>query len=203
MTLYGRTISAHDAAKIALLDQPFYENSGGGVTLSGGEPMLQLGFVQEFFKLMQNHGVHTALDTCGAVPWQSFEKIKDVTDLFLYDLKHMDYNRHQELTGKGNRSILYNLQKLVEAKAAIEVRLPLIPGMNDDAATLLAMGELLGTLDLERVRVLPYHALAGGKYESLGMINRMPETKAPTDKELDHAVGILQQFGVNAVSGRD
>ena len=199
---YGRKISVEEAVKIAMEDADFYGREGG-VTISGGEPMLQTEFAVAFLSEMKKRGIHTAVDTCGNVPWEAYEKVLDVADMFLYDIKHIDPAKHQELTGRPNELILSNIRKLSEAGKRIEVRIPLVPGCNDDDVTLHGIGKLLGELNIEKVKVLPYHSLARSKYRALGMQDTMPDVASPTDDRLHEVADLLKSHGVNAVSGRD
>lgn len=201
MKRYGRPVTVEEAARLALEDADFYGETGG-VTVSGGEPLLQPGFVAAFLTEMKAQGVHTAVDTCGCVPWASFEQVLPVADLFLYDVKHMDPARHKALTGADNALILENLARLSDAGKRIEVRIPLVPGCNDDGRTLAQAGDFLAGLRVERVRVLPYHALARSKYRALGLNDTMPEVAPPSDADLDCAVEALRRRGVEAISGR-
>ncbi len=202
LKLFGRPVTVAEALKIALEDRIFMEHSGGGVTLSGGEPLRQADFCFELLRALKAEQISTAVDTCGQVGWEAFAKVLPVTDLFLYDIKHIDSARHRALTGQGNELILDNLRRLSEAGARIEIRLPLVPGCNDDPATLAGIGRLLGGLRIEKMRVLPYHALARSKYQALGMPDTMPDASSPTDDDLNAAAAILQALGVPAVSGR-
>ena len=203
MKLFGRTVTVDEAETIALEDRAFYDHSGGGVTVSGGEPLLQADFVRALFERLKEQGVHTAVDTCGNVPWTAFEKALPVADLFLFDVKHIDSDAHRALTGAGNERILDNLRRLSDAGARIEIRMPLVPGANDDTDTLERIGALLGGLNVETMRVLPYHALARSKYAALGKPDTMPDVPSPDDGAIARAVSILRAHGVNAVSGRE
>ena len=203
MKRFGRQIDVAKALRIAMEDQAFYAQSGGGVTVSGGEPLLQADFVWDLFTELKRQGIHTAVDTCGNVSWKAFEKVLPVADMFLFDVKHIDSQAHKRLTGAGNERILENLRKLSDAGARIEIRMPLVPGCNDDEKTLAGIGEMLGKLRIERMKVLPYHSMARSKYQALGMPDTMPDVSSPTDADLHRAVEILKRYGVNAVSGRE
>ncbi len=203
MKRFGRLVTVDEAVKIGLEDRMFYATSGGGVTVSGGEPLLHADFVRALFVRLKAEGIHTAVDTCGNVPWTQFEKVLDVADMFLYDVKHIDSGAHRALTGAGNELILENLTRLSDAGKRIEVRMPFVPGCNADDDTVRRIGEKLGGLRIERMKVLPYHSLARSKYQALGMEDTMPRVEAPTDDMLHHAVDILKACGVNAISGRD
>lgn len=202
LRLYGREITVDEAVKLAAEDRDFY-GSDGGVTLSGGEPLLQAEFCYELFSKLRQDGINTAVDTCGCVGWNVIERIIPVTDLFLFDFKHSDSSEHRRLTGRGNELIIANLQHLSESGAGIEIRIPLIPGSNDSEINLLNTGKLLRKLKLEKVKVLPYHAMASTKYAALGMYDTMVNAKFFNDDSLQHAVKILQDCGVSAVSGKD
>lgn len=197
---YGQSITVKDALLLVMEDRIFYGNTGG-VTLSGGEPLLQKEFVLEFLKAAKAEGLHTAVDTCGHVPWSSYETILPYTDIFLYDIKHINPEQHQKLTGHTNKLILQNLQKLSDAGARIEVRMPLVPGCNDDEKTLRGIGEFLGKLSIDKIRVLPYHALARSKYSALDLLDTMPRVASPDETHIQSAVVVLRHYNLSAVSG--
>jgi glycyl-radical enzyme activating protein len=202
LKLLGQKITLAEAVKLAVEDQDFY-GSDGGVTLSGGEPLLQADFCYELLSAMKKNGINTAVDTCGCIGWKAIEKIIPLTDLFLFDLKHCDSAMHKKLTGQGNELILENLKRLSECGARIEIRIPLIPGCNDSDINIHEFGKLLKGLQIEKVKVLPYHAMAKNKYSALGMQNTMPDVAAPDDNKLLHAVRILRNYEVNAFSGKE
>ena len=124
LTLYGREMTAEQVLATVLRDRAFYDQTGGGLTLSGGEPLLQAQFCAEVLGMAHHEGIHTAVDTCGAVPWEAFEAVLSVTDIFLYDLKHTDPTVHRKYTGADNALIIENLRRLSASGAAIEVRIP-------------------------------------------------------------------------------
>ena len=203
LKIYGTEISLDDAVNLVMEDAPFYRECGGGVTVSGGEPLLQKAFTIAFLRRLKEKGVHTALDTCAAVPWESLEEALPVADLFLVDFKHSDPERHRELTGLSNERILKNLKSLSERGANIEIRIPFVPGCNDDDENMERTGRFLGKLDVRYVRLLPYHDLARSKYAALGMKDTMPAAESPGEDRIRHAADILKKFGVNAHSGRE
>ena len=177
---YGEECTPKEAAARLLEDRIFYEQSGGGVTFSGGEPLLQSTFLAETMALLKAYHVHIAVDTCGDVPWEAFEEVLPYTDLFLYDVKHIDPALHKKGTGSSNERILANLRHLQTCKSDVEIRTPVIPGYNDDEKTLHGIAALLR--DCSRVktwRLLPYHSMAKAKYEAIGMTYTMPETEMP------------------------
>lgn len=204
LTLYGREMTAEQVLATVLEDRTFYESTGGGMTLSGGEPLLQADFCAELLRLAQARGLHTAVDTCGMVPWEAFATVLPVTDLFLYDIKHPDPEAHGRCTGGDNVLILENLRSLSECGAEIEVRLPLIPGMNDDDGCVDAAGALLsGLVGIRAVKVLPFNPYARSKYAAVGRADTMPEVPPPSDEELHRVAERLRGQGLPAASGRD
>lgn len=173
LRLYGRRVSVDEAMEIAVEDRDFF-GAGGGVTLSGGEPLLQPAFCCELLNRLKAAGIHTAVDTCGHVDWASIEKVIPVTDLFLYDFKLSDSAEHRTFTGQDNELIIANLRRLSEIGAAIEVRVPTIPDCKDPEENLRLTRKLLGSLGIERITILPYNAMARIKYAALGMKDTMP-----------------------------
>ena len=152
-----------------LKDKNFYENSCGGVTFSGGECMLQTEFLTEILKACKEHGTHTAVDTAGHVTFETFEKIIPYTDLFLYDVKCFDSEKHKKYTGVPNELILDNLKKLLTIDTTVWVRIPIIPGVNDTAEEMEKIKEyILSCGKPKKVELLPYHGLGEHKYEALG-----------------------------------
>ncbi len=153
-----------------LKDKTFYENSGGGVTFSGGECMLQIDFLTEILKTCKENGIHTAVDTAGHVPYEYFERILPYTDLFLYDIKCMDAEKHKHYTGVANTRILENLSALLKTSACVWVRIPVIPSVNDAEEEIAAIRAFLDEHGFpEKVEPLPYHRIGEHKYGALGM----------------------------------
>lgn len=202
MHLFGRRTDPEEILPIAREDRLFYEQSGGGVTFSGGEPLLQADFCAATAKRLKEEGISTAIDTCGCVPFEAFDKVLPYTEIFLFDVKHIDSDKHRELTGQGNERILSNLRRLSDLGARIEIRMPLVPGCNDSPDVVRRIGAFLGNLNIEKMRVLPYHSMARSKYAALGMTDTMPDVPSPDDEHLNAVVDILRGCGVNAISGR-
>lgn len=201
--LYGKKVSVDEALATALEDRDFYEQSGGGITVSGGEPLIQKEFTLTLFKKAKEHGLHTALDSCAFVPRSAVEEALAVTDMFLIDFKHADPEMHKRLTGQSNGIIKSNLEFLSGSNARIEIRIPFVPGCNDSDENMEQTGEFLGRLNIECVKLLPYHSLARNKYRALQMEDTMPESDSPTDEQLRRGVEILKHYGLNARSGRE
>lgn len=175
LKLYGKNVTVDELMPLLLADRDFYENSGGGVTLSGGECLLQADFCSELLKALKAENISTAVDTCGFVPRKNFEAVLPYTDIFLYDIKAIDEDIHIKATGQSNRIILDNLKYLDSMDKKIEIRIPYVPDYN--ASQLDKIRDFLSDFkNITKVRVLPYHNLAGNKYESLGMKNTLPLT---------------------------
>jgi len=198
LVMTGKSYTVGEVMKVVSSDAPFYENSNGGMTCSGGEPLLQSEFVCELMRASKAVGIDTALDTAGNVGYDSFERVLPYTDLILYDVKCIDSDLHQRVTGSKNALILENLRRLAaEAIIPIWIRIPVIPGVNDNIDNMRATAEFLAELPgaklggagelsekpggaglsgakpggsgIVKVELLPYHGLGAGKYESLGM----------------------------------
>lgn len=182
-------------------DRVFWDRSGGGVTLSGGEPLRQLSFVSDFLSLCQRRHVHTAIETCGFVSEAPFEKVLRHVDLVIFDIKTTHDGRHEACTGVSNGGILSNLKKLLSGPKEVLVRMPLIPGLNDAPQDLEAIGALLKNARTDvKLEVLPYHRLGAKKYEKLGLEYGLPHIHPPTSTQLTEALNIFRKFGIDCVS---
>lgn len=167
--LCAEEITAAELLKKISRDQRFYDASGGGVTFSGGECMLQIEFLERILMLCKQAGIHTAVDTAGNVAWESFERILPYTDLFLYDIKAMDPTVHKRCTGADNTRILENLSRLLDRGAAVWIRIPVIPGVNDSPEEMEKIKAFLRPHPKpEKVELLPYHPMGEHKYAALG-----------------------------------
>lgn len=198
----GREVEAQALLPDLLRDRAFFDESGGGVTFSGGEPLMQPAFLLALLQGCRAEEVHTAVDTSGAVPWRSLEQVRPFVDLFLYDLKLMDETRHKVATGASNRLILENLRRLAATGAAIQLRVALIPGQNDDEDNLRATAAFAAALPGVRgLSLLPYHAAARDKYGRLGLPYSLAETAAPSETALDDAEKILSASGLPVTRG--
>ena len=197
LKLQGRKVTVEELVPQLLEDRNFYVNSGGGVTLSGGECLMQPEFCRDLLKTLTREGIDTAVDTCGFVNRSALELVMPYTDVFLYDVKAFDEDVHIACTGQSNKLILENLRYLDEQGKQIEIRIPFVPGHNDHQIE--KIGEFLaGLKHITKVRVLPYHNFAGSKYDSLGLENTLPDT-LPTKQEADRARDILRGYGLSVV----
>ena len=184
LKVYGKIMTVEELMPILLEDKSFYDNSGGGITLSGGECLCQPDFCAELLKNAKENGLNTAVDTCGFVPRAAIEKVMPFTDMFLYDIKAIDENVHIKCTGQSNRRILENLKYIDAAGKKTEIRYPYVPGYNSGEAESIA--EFVSSLkNVTGVRVLPYHNYAGSKYLSFGMKNTLPD-KLPDNEEIEN-----------------
>ena len=195
LTLYGKQVTPEDLLPLLLEDRAFYESSGGGVTLSGGECLMQPEFCAELLRLLKQEGIHTAVDTCGFVRREALDAVIPYADIFLYDLKAVDEDVHIRCTGQSNRLILDNLRYLDELGKAMEIRIHYVPGLNDHQ--LPKIRDFIQTLNhVTGVRLLPYHNYAGTKYAALGIPNTLPDT-LPSQQEMELGKKLLSDVGIS------
>ncbi|MGA2384339.1 MAG: glycyl-radical enzyme activating protein [Gemmatimonadales bacterium] len=196
-SLAGRTMSVEDVMEIVERDRPFFEESGGGLTLSGGEPLLQPYFSAALLRAAKARGIHTALDTCGHASWRSLDRLRHDVDLFLYDVKLMDDERHRLFTGVPNRRILENLRALAARGHQIVLRVPVVPGINDDDDNLDAVRRFAAGLPaLAGLDLLPYHRIGVDKYARVGRSYPLPETLPPARERLAAVAEVLAAAGL-------
>jgi pyruvate formate lyase activating enzyme len=200
--LAGRDYETHELVDIVARDRPFYETSGGGVTFSGGEPLSQPGFLTACLRECHTRGLHTAVDTCGLAPSDVVAAVAGLTDLVLFDLKHMDPAAHRRHTGVDNHTILENLRVLSASRCEVWIRVPWIAGVNDDDANLEALGAFLVSLPRRhRVFLLPYHPIAAGKTSRLGGSSVFVPFAAPDAERLGAARERLRRCGLDVMIG--
>jgi pyruvate formate lyase activating enzyme len=200
LILYGESVDSDYIMEKIIEDKEFYITSGGGVTLSGGEPLMQAEFSAAILKSCVANKIHTALDTSGYASWDAFELLIPYVNLFLYDIKHIDESRHIKYTGVSNKLIIENLKKLDCAGVPIEIRIPLIPDINDGEEHIRNAGELLsGIKNMQAIKLLKYHALAKSKYAELGLPEAMPETSTDANERMTRCEKLLKSFGINVI----
>lgn len=179
LSMVGREVSAEKLWLEIEKDLPFMTMSHGGITISGGEPLIQQAFVKEFLSVCKRNGIHTALESNASFPWKCLQELLPLVDLWICDLKLADNRKHREWTGIDNRQIVNNLIQLAQSGAKLCVRTPVIPGVNDSEEEIKAICSLLEPVrDKISYTLLGFHTLGFGKYESLGMKNEMSDTKA-------------------------
>lgn len=196
-----KEVSPADVIKEVMKDRIFYEDSGGGVTFSGGEPLMQPNFLNELLSMAKDEEIHTAVDTSGYALWSVFEKIYDKVDLFLYDVKIMDNEKHKKYIGAPNDLILENLKKLSDVGANIYARVPIILGINDDEENIIKTAEFLKPLNILKVNILPYHKIGIDKYNRLSMDYKLKEMSEPTDEKMKNIEKMFSEFGLNVKIG--
>jgi len=200
LEMAGRDISLEELLQEVEKDRVFYEQSGGGVTFGGGEPLLQYDFLKAAAEASAQRGIHTVVDTSGYADGEKLLALSRHVDLFLYDLKHMDNNRHREITGVGNTLILRNLERLVKAGQAVVARFPLIPGIND-GDHVKRLGAYLASVPVTTVHVLPYHNIAQGKYQRLAYNDAMQGFQPPSEAMIEEAAAVLVSYGLETKRG--
>jgi pyruvate formate lyase activating enzyme len=198
LAIKGDCVSAPDVVSKAVRLKPFFDHSGGGITLTGGEVTTQVEFAEAVLAACQSQGVHTAIETCGACSWSRLERLLAHTDLVLYDLKLLDDQQHRQWTGATNRQILANAQRLTAYSA--QVRVPLIPGITDTEENLSGIFDFMCEVGLSRVALLPYNPSAGAKYEWLELpyeISGVPQS----EERLAELASLAQRTGLETTVG--
>ncbi|HSW39543.1 MAG TPA: glycyl-radical enzyme activating protein [Acidobacteriota bacterium] len=185
LTRYGDTMTLAQVWDAVRRDKIFYDESRGGVTVSGGEPLLRADFVRELFRLCRRERIDTCVETCGHVDPAALLEIIPVTDHFLFDLKHMNPETHRSYTGRSNEAILKNAEALIAHGADVVFRQPLIPGVNDTAENIEATARFLKTLGdkAARLEIMPFHGMGRSKYKALNMSYTMEELRAVDDEQ--------------------
>jgi len=200
--MVGRIMTVEEVMAEIVKDTPFYRRSGGGVTLTGGEPLLQAEFAARILRGCAEKGIDTALETCGAVAWSGFELVLPFLDLVLFDLKMIDPDRHRKLTGRSNRQILKNAARLATSPVEMVVRVPVIPGLNDSLESLQEVVDFTRTLPgVAEIHLLPYHRLGQPKYNQLGKVYELTTLKALEQEELAARARELETGGLEVQVG--
>ena len=203
LCIVGSPLSIDDIMEEVEKDRPFYDNSGGGMTLSGGEPTIHADFSIRLLQSAKQRGIHTCLDTNGFCHWDIFRQITENVDIVLFDLKHIDSEAHQEKTGVGNALILQNLERLSETGKEIWIRIPVIPGFNDSLVFHTRTADFLSRLPgpIQRIDLLAYHNWCQDKYDWLGISWSMKEVEATEPSFLEIPADIYRKKGLPATVG--
>ena len=201
----GREVTAEEICGEILKDLPYFLRSGGGITFSGGEPLLQADFVVSVSVLCKKKvDITVAIETSGYVGWDKVQRVLPVTDILFFDLKHIDPSEHEKLTGKTNKLILENLKRLSSISFPVIIRIPVVPTLNDDRETHKKMiGFVLSLNNVERVELLPYHRLGVTKYQGLGrryLLKELPALK-PDDPALKELEALWRESKINVRIG--
>jgi pyruvate formate lyase activating enzyme len=195
--LVGRTPGVEEVLQEVVKDRLFYENSGGGVTLSGGEPMSQPDFTGALLKRCKEKGIHTVLDTSGYVEVELWNRVLGYVDMILFDLKQMDTRKHKAYTGVSNELILASARKLASQKIPLVIRIPLIPGYNDTDQNSEECARFARELGITTVELLPFHRLCSNKYTKLQKAWKLSEVVPPSQERLEELQGIFTAQGLN------
>ena len=193
----GRRLTVGELVAEIERDFIFFEESGGGVTLSGGEPLAQPRFVSALLAACREREIPTVLETCGYAPSGVFLDVALAAGLVLYDLKLMDPVKHKQYTGVSNRRILGNLKELVARGRPVIVRIPVMPGINDTDDEIRQFARYLAELPASQVELLPYHHIGAGKYKRLGLTYRLPDAPRPAAADLARFSDALTSAGLN------
>nr|AVQ67927.1 phenylacetate decarboxylase activating enzyme [uncultured bacterium] len=194
----GNPMTVSEVMEILEADQPFFVQSGGGVTVSGGEPLVHHQFLRELFRRCKQSFIHTAIETTGYAPWDNFKSVLEYTDLALFDVKHMDPIRHKELTGVSNELILKNLEKVfAETRTQVVVRIPVIPEGNDTVENMQATAQFMKKIGAREVDLMPYHRMGTGKYAGLGREYPLPMSlETPPVEKIKELKGVFESNGI-------
>jgi pyruvate formate lyase activating enzyme len=204
LVLYGMPMTAAEIFETVRRDQMFYEASGGGVTASGGEALLRPELVSELFKRCHRAGIHTCIETSGYAAESALRQVLRDTDYILFDLKHLDSEKHLRYTGRPNTRILSNARIAAASGKEILFRMPLIPGVNDDTRNLQETACFLQGLGkhVRQIELMPYHRLGKGKYESLGREYPLPDVDAPGPEHLESIIKAFESNGIICMISR-
>jgi pyruvate formate lyase activating enzyme len=196
LKILGKKMSAREVFLEIKKDADFYRNSGGGITASGGEPLAQPDFVAALFKLCQDYGIDTCIETSGCARTEALEKVLPYTSLILYDVKLGDAESHRKWTGVSNEEILKNLDTVIASGVPVTIRVPLIPGVNDSEEELKKIAGIMTAKKLRRVELLPYHRYGMGKYQQLDREYELTELTTQKAPELEQMKRLFESFGL-------
>ena len=189
---YGEVMSVDQVFQEVKRDKDFYQDSGGGVTASGGEPLLHADFVAELLQCCWENDIHTCIETCGYADKDAWEKVLPYTNLVLFDLKLMDPITHHKWTGESNEKIVDSLKLVAGSGVPVMIRIPVIPGVNDSDKNMKESAKYIRSLGLKKVQLMPYHRYGASKYEILDRHYSLSELKPQSDKQLSEIINIFQ-----------
>jgi pyruvate formate lyase activating enzyme len=201
LAIVGKKMDVKEIIKEINNDSIFYDESGGGITISGGEPLQQIDFLNALLSECKKRNIHTAVDTSGYAPHESIEKIKNKVDLFLYDIKIMDDKKHRRYTGVSNKQILENFKRLAENRSDLLVRFPIIPRINDNEDNVTKIAEFTISHGIKRICLLPYHRAGIDKYTSLSRNYKLKTIRNPSSRKLSLIKEQLESFGLGVKIG--
>ena len=195
LELAGKVMSAQEVMAEVLKDKVFYEKSGGGLTLSGGEPLMQFNFAYDVLNMAKQNGIHTCVETCGYAKTENIVKIAEHTDIFLYDWKITDERMHEKYTGVKNELILKNLRQIDAIDSKIVLRCPIIPGVNDTDEHFQGIANLANSLkNILTIEIEPYHSLGNNKYIKLGKLENQKNFEQPCEQQVENWLAQIQNY---------
>ena len=202
LSIAGKQMTVKEILEEIEKDRTFYEESRGGVTFSGGEPLMQPDFLNALLKECKERAIHTAVNTCGFAQYEIVDRIRDKVDLFLYDIKTMDNRKHRKYTGASNEQILKNLKKLAESGSSIVISFPIIPGINDDDKNVTRTAKFISSLpNIQQVNLLPYHRAGIEKYKNLGKPYKLDKIQPPSNQRVKSVKEKMEAFGIRVGIG--
>jgi pyruvate formate lyase activating enzyme len=202
LAVAGKQMSVQEIMGEMEKDRAFYEESNGGATFSGGEPLLQPDFLNALLHECKERSIHTTVDTCGFAPYEIIERIRDKVDLFLYDIKTMDNRKHKKYTGASNEQSLENLKTLAENASNIVISFPIIPSINDDDENVTKTAGFIGSLpNIQQVNLLPYHRAGIEKYKNLGKPYKLNMIQPPSSQRIDFVKKKMETYGIKVEVG--
>ena len=191
-TLVGSEMTVDEVVDEVVKDMPFYRRSGGGITLTGGEPLVQKDFALAVLKACRKKGVDTAIETCGAVPWENIEAVLPYLDEIMFDIKQIDPQSHAKLTGRDNRLILENAQRIARSGIPLTIRVPVVPGLTDSVENLQGIVDFANELStVQEIHLLPYHRLGESKYRQLGKAYHLEDLEIPENADVENLASRL------------
>ena len=201
LSIAGERMDVETIVNKAMQDEAFYRQSGGGVTISGGEPLSQIDFVEALCKALKEKGVSVAVETSGYAQPETFSRLINAVDIILYDIKHYDAIKHQKYTGVHNECILANLRVAVDSGKPVTARIPVIPGVNASLDDMRVFGELLSGIGVKKVSLLPFHQLGENKYHLLNKTYGCKYAQPLHKEDLIPHKKVLNSFGIKATIG--
>ena len=202
LSIAGKQMTVKEILEEIEKDRTFYEESRGGVTFSGGEPLMQPDFLNALLKECKERAIHTAVNTCGFAQYEIIDRIRDKVDLFLYDIKTMDNRKHRKYTGASNEQILKNLKKLAESGSSIVISFPIIPGINDDDKNVTRTAKFISSLpNIQQVNLLLYHRAGIEKYKNLGKPYKLDKIQPPSNQRVKSVKEKMEAFGIRVGIG--
>jgi pyruvate formate lyase activating enzyme len=194
LRLIGRTVTVEEVCEIVMQDILFYQNSGGGVTFTGGEPTYQPEFLKAVAKACKKQGLHLVIETCGLFSWDVLAEALTLIDIFYLDIKHPDSEKHRAVIGESNSVILENIRRIDRLNKPIRIRIPLIPGFNDSIEAFGAIVRVAaGLTNLEKIQLLPYHKFGISKFERIGLGYSLTGLEAPAESTIEKLLALAKR----------